>query len=58
MTCNASKAPTNGSVGNCNSRLPAGKSCQPKCNTGYKVSGSTTCSTSGTLKTAACVRNI
>ena len=54
INCDASSAPTNGGAGTCTSSLAAGSSCQPTCNTGYTVSGTATCSSSGTLTQATC----
>merc|ERR1719152_268609 len=42
-TCDASAPPDNGGVGDCTSALAAGSSCQPTCNSGYTVTGVTTC---------------
>merc|ERR1719163_2310489 len=52
-TCDANVAPENGDVGDCTSTLASGKTCQPTCNTGYTVSGSSSCS-AGTLTPATC----
>ena len=41
--CDASKAPTNGAVGDCTSTLASGAQCQPVCDTGYAVSGPSKC---------------
>jgi hypothetical protein len=51
--CDASTAPANGGVGNCTNSLPSGSTCQPTCNSGYTVSGTTSCSL-GTLTAANC----
>ena len=51
--CDASTAPANGGVGDCTSTLASGSACQPTCNTGYTVSGTSSCS-SGTLSAATC----
>ena len=53
-TCDASTAPTNGGVGTCTSTLASGSTCQPTCNSGYTVSGVSSCS-AGTLSAATCV---
>ena len=57
--CDASAAPANGAVGlyssQCTSTLPSGSTCQPTCNTGYTVSGTSSC-TLGTLTAATCVK--
>ena len=52
-SCDASTAPTNGGVGTCTSSLAHGATCQPTCNNGYTVSGTSSCST-GTLTAATC----
>jgi hypothetical protein len=39
MNCDASTAPTNGGVGSCTNSLASGSTCQPTCNSGYTVSG-------------------
>ena len=51
--CDASAAPTNGAVGTCTSTLASGSTCQPTCNTGYTVSGTSSC-LAGTFTTAEC----
>ncbi len=51
--CDASAAPTNGAVGNCTDTLASGSKCQPTCDSGYTVSGSSSC-TSGVLTAATC----
>ena len=53
MLCDASTAPTNGGVGSCMSSLASGSTCQPTCNSGYTVSGTSSCS-AGTLTAATC----
>ena len=52
--CDASTAPTNGGVGNCTSSLASGLMCQPTCESGYTVSGTSSCSSFGTLTAATC----
>ena len=52
--CDASAAPTNGAVGNCTSSLPSGSTCQPTCDTGYIVSGQSSCGVAGALTAADC----
>lgn len=47
-------APENGALGNCPFHLPDGASCQPSCNEGYKLQGTTSCRT-GHLTAATCV---
>ena len=54
--CDASTAPTNGDVGACTRSLPSGAACQPTCNSGYTVSGTSSCSL-GTLTAATCSAN-
>ena len=45
--CDAPAAPTNGAVGNCTSTLAGGSTCQPTCNPGYTVSGTSLCLAGG-----------
>jgi len=52
-SCDASSPPANGAVGNCTKTLASGSTCQPTCNSGYILSGSSSCTT-GTLTTATC----
>ena len=52
--CDASAAPANGGVGTCTNSLASGSTCQPTCNTGYTVSGTSSCSL-GTLTAATCI---
>ena len=52
-TCDASAAPANGGVGNCTSSLASGSTCQPTCNSGYAVSGPSSCD-GGALTAATC----
>ena len=52
-SCDTSIPPTNGSVGDCVSELEDGESCQPICNTGYVVSGNSSCD-DGVLTAATC----
>ena len=54
--CDASAAPTNGAVGTCTSTLASGSTCQPSCNAGYTVSGTSSC-TLGALTAATCSAN-
>ena len=59
-TCDASTAPTNGGVGTCTSSLAGGSTCQPTCNSGYTVSGVSSCSaatssSASTLSAATCL---
>ena len=51
--CDASAAPANGAVGDCTSTLASGSTCQPTCNAGYTVSGTSSC-LAGTFTTAEC----
>ena len=52
-SCDASAAPANGAVGDCTNSLASGSTCQPVCNAGYTVSGTSSCS-AGTLTAATC----
>jgi hypothetical protein len=55
--CNTVVAPANGSVGDCDpNSLVSGDTCQPVCDSGYTVSGVSTC-LNGTLTMATCVSN-
>jgi len=49
----ASEPPENGGVGDCTDSLPSGSTCQPTCDDGYKISGSTLCE-AGALTAATC----
>jgi hypothetical protein len=51
--CDASTALTNGVVGTCTNSLASGSTCQPTCDSGYTVSGTSSC-TAGTLTAATC----
>ena len=51
--CDASVAPSNGSVGDCSNDLASGATCQPTCDAGYTVSGTSSC-TAGALTAALC----
>ena len=53
LSCDASTTPTNGAVGDCTDVLASGSTCQPTCNSGYVVSGTSSC-TAGTLTAATC----
>ena len=44
---------TNGGVGDCTNSLASGSTCQPTCNAGYTVSGTSSCS-AGILTSATC----
>ena len=52
--CDASSAPTNGAVGDCTNNLANGATCQPKCNAGFAISGTSSCDAEGTLTAATC----
>jgi len=54
--CDASTPPVNGGVGNCTSSLPTGEVCIPSCNSGYAVSGATTCYAAN-VSAATCLAN-
>ena len=54
--CNASASPDNGDKGSCDSSLASGSVCQPTCNSGYTVSGVSSCN-AGTLTAASCAPN-
>ena len=41
--CDAAVPPANGAAGTCNDTLASGSSCQPACDTGYTVSGTSSC---------------
>ena len=51
--CDASAAPANGGVGDCTASLASGSSCQPICDSGYSLFGSSSCY-DGTLSAAVC----
>ena len=53
--CDASeKTPENGSIGACKELLSHGETCIFNCNSGYSLSGATSCSAGKTISTAAC----
>ena len=54
--CDASAPPSNGGVGDCINSLASGSTCQPTCNAGYTVSGTSSCD-AGTLTAATCSEN-
>jgi len=54
--CNASASPVNGDKGSCDSSLASGTACLPTCNSGYTVSGVSSCN-AGTLTAASCAPN-
>ena len=56
ITCDASAPPTHGGVGDCTNSLASGSTCQPTCNSGYTVSGTSSCR-EGTLTAATCSAN-
>ena len=47
-------APANGTLGNCTQELPSGETCTPECNSGYVLSGESTCN-DGTFVPAVCL---
>ena len=51
--CDAAVPPANGAAGSCSDALASGSSCQPKCDTGYTVSGTSSCS-NRVLTSATC----
>merc|ERR1719265_2368096 len=51
--CDATAAPTNGDTGDCPGSLASGSTCQPTCQPGYIVSGSSSC-LAGALTAATC----
>ena len=55
--CDAITAPTNGALGTCTSSLASGSTCLPTCNTGYTVSGSSSCLL-GVLTAATCFSTV
>lgn len=55
-TCNASAPPANGHRGNCSSALASGSNCSPGCNTGYSLSGYTSCSSGVISRRGTCTR--
>jgi hypothetical protein len=52
--CDSSQPPANGKVGSCKAQLAHGSTCEPKCNSGYSVSGPSSCNL-GLLISATCV---
>ena len=53
LPCDASAPIKNGDIGDCTSSLASGSTCQPTCNSGYTISGTSSCS-AGTLTAATC----
>jgi surface protein len=51
--CDAAVPPTNGAAGTCTDTLASGSTCQPECDSGYTVSGATSC-TDRVLTAATC----
>eukprot|EP01047_Picozoa_sp_COSAG01_P016762 COSAG01_NODE_868_length_13035_cov_4.786024_6_plen_677_part_00 len=49
-------APNNGALGPCAASLASGASCNPACNSGYRVVGSMSCTNGALTSTATCVR--
>jgi len=56
-TCDGVAAPVNGGLGNCNSSLIYGTTCQPTCEAAYIASGIFSCNSTGYLDVPTCVRN-
>eukprot|EP00933_Yihiella_yeosuensis_P059068 TRINITY_DN5999_c1_g2_i1.p1 TRINITY_DN5999_c1_g2~~TRINITY_DN5999_c1_g2_i1.p1 ORF type:complete len:1024 (-),score=138.79 TRINITY_DN5999_c1_g2_i1:56-2833(-) len=54
--CDASRPPTNGAKGDCHAEVAHATKCQPTCNAGYTVSGTSTCHL-GRLTPATCRAN-
>lgn len=52
--CDSTMAPVDGSLGDCPASLASGSTCQPTCNEGYTVSGTTSCN-AGALDKATCI---
>jgi hypothetical protein len=53
-TCDASIAPKNGTVGDCDATLERGVECAPTCDVGFTVSGMSSCDANGVLAAATC----
>ena len=53
-TCDASIAPKNGTVGDCDATLERGVECAPTCDVGFTVSGTSSCDANGILTAATC----
>ena len=53
-TCDASIAPNNGIVGNCDATLERGAECSLTCDVGFTVSGKSSCDANGVLAAAIC----
>jgi hypothetical protein len=51
--CDASEPPAHGTAGDCTANLESSKTCQPKCNDGYTVSGKSSCD-KGVVTAATC----
>ena len=51
--CDASAAPANGASGDCTDSLPNGTTCRPVCDSGFELSGSSSCN-NGELAPARC----
>ena len=51
----AVSAPTGGTLGTCSASLSSGSSCQPTCNGGFWIVGTTTSCLRGTLTAAQCI---
>merc|ERR1719263_371548 len=57
QNCDASTAPANGEVGTCTDDLEVGGECQPTCNDGYTVSGTSACNKECSGSTCSTVYN-
>eukprot|EP00230_Micromonas_polaris_P012543 CAMPEP_0197133822 /NCGR_PEP_ID=MMETSP1390-20130617/26060_1 /TAXON_ID=38833 /ORGANISM="Micromonas sp., Strain CCMP2099" /LENGTH=1053 /DNA_ID=CAMNT_0042576521 /DNA_START=181 /DNA_END=3342 /DNA_ORIENTATION=+ len=54
IDCDASTAPKNGTVGDCDATLERGVECAPTCDVGFTVSGKSSCDANGVLAAAIC----
>jgi len=54
INCDASVAPENGDVGNCDATLERGAECSLTCDVGFTVSGKSSCDANGVLVAAIC----
>ena len=52
--CDAAVPPANGAAGTCTDTLASGSSCQPACDTGYIISGMSSCSNRVLTSNATC----
>ena len=55
--CDAAVPPAGGAAGTCSDTLASGSSCQPKCDTGYTVSGTSSCLNRVLTTSATCSPN-